>query len=120
MVLVEHLIFGKHRRYIARERRHVVQAQRLEIGRRQHRQHAGDGLGLRRVDLLDAGMGMRGTVEVAVQHAGQLHVVDVIALALNEADVLDALSLAAHALQTFGALFGGRVFDRSFCCLLKR
>ena len=52
LILVEHLIFGEHRRYVARKRRHVVQAQRLEIGRSQHRQHAGDGLGLRSVDLL--------------------------------------------------------------------
>ena len=45
--------------------------------------------------------------EVAVQHARQLQVVDVVAFALDEADVLDALALAAHALELFGALGGG-------------
>ena len=46
-------------------------------------------------------------MEVAVQHAGQLDVVDVIAAPLGEAHVLDALALAAHALQFFGALERG-------------
>ena len=57
------------------------------------------------VDRFDARMGMRRADEIAVQHARQLHVVDVIALALGEADVLDALALAAHAFEGGGALF---------------
>ena len=51
---------------------------------------------------------VRRAVEVAVDHAGQLEVVDIAALALDEADVLDALALAAHALQLLGALGAGR------------
>ncbi len=40
-----------------------------------------------------------------MQHARQLHVVDVVALALGEADVFDALALAAHAFELGFALF---------------
>ena len=49
--------------------------------------------------------GMGRADEVAEQHAGQLDVVDVVAPALGEADVLDALALAAHAFECGGALF---------------
>ena len=44
-------------------------------------------------------MGVRRTHEIAMQHAGQLHVVDIVTPPLGEADVLDALALAAHALE---------------------
>ena len=67
----------------------------------------GHGGGLGGVDVLDARMRVRRAVEVAIQHAGQLQVVDVVALALDEADVLDALAPAAHAFQFLGALGGG-------------
>ena len=50
-------------------------------------------------------MGMRRADEIAVQHARQFDVVDVIALALGEADVFDALALAAHAFELGFALF---------------
>src|ERR1700691_5932718 len=50
---------------------------------------------------------MARAMEVAVQHARQLDVVDVIAFALGEAHVLDALALASHALKFFGALERG-------------
>ena len=40
-----------------------------------------------------------------MQHARQLQIVDVVALALGEADVLDALALAAHAFEFGFALF---------------
>ena len=40
-----------------------------------------------------------------MQHARQLQIVDVVALALREADVFDALALAAHAFEGGGALF---------------
>src|SRR5258708_29160030 len=50
-------------------------------------------------------MGVRRTDKIAVQHARQFQIVDVIALALGEADVLDPLALAAHAFECGGALF---------------
>ncbi len=37
--------------------------------------------------------------EIAMQHAGQLHVIDILAFALREADVFHALAFAAHAFQ---------------------
>jgi hypothetical protein len=37
--------------------------------------------------------------EVAEHHARQLEIVDIVALALREADVFDALALAAQALE---------------------
>ena len=50
-------------------------------------------------------MGVRRPDEIAVQHARQFQVVDIIALALGEARILDALALAAHAFETGFALF---------------
>jgi hypothetical protein len=107
LVLIKHLLLGQHRGYVARERGHVVQAERLEVGRGQNREHARHRLGLGRVDFLDTGMGVRRAREVAIQHAGQLQVVDIVAFALNETDVLDALALAADALELFGPFGGG-------------
>jgi hypothetical protein len=44
-------------------------------------------------------MGVGGAHEVAMHHVRQLDVVDIIALALREADILNALAFAAHAFQ---------------------
>ena len=50
-------------------------------------------------------MGIGRANEVAMQHARQLQVVDIVAFALREANVLDTLSLAPHAFQLCFALF---------------
>src|SRR4029079_9493330 len=68
-------------------------------------EHAGHLQRLFRVDRFHPRMRMRRADEGAVQHARQFDVVDVIALALREAGVLDPLALAAHALEGGGALF---------------
>ena len=107
LVLEQHLAVGEHHLHVAGERRHPRQVHGLERFGGQHRDHARHRRGLRGVDVLDAGMGVRRAREVAVEHVGQLEVVDVVALALDETDVLDALALAAHALQLFGALGRG-------------
>ena len=107
LVLVEHLLLGEHGLHVAGERRHVVQVERLQIGCGEHREHARNRLGLTGVDVLDARVRVRRPCEVAVEHARQFQVVDVIAFALDEADILDALALAAHSLELFGALGGG-------------
>ena len=108
LILEQHLLLGQHRLDVAGERRHVMQVERLEVGRGQHREYARDRLGLGGVDRLDAGVAVRRTVEVSVKHSRQLQVVDVVALALDEADILDPLALAAHSLQAFRALLAGR------------
>ena len=107
LVLEEHLLVGEHGLHVAGERRHVVEAERLQVGGGEHGEHAGERLAPCCVDRLDPGVGVGRADEVAVEHAGQLQVVDVVALALDEADVLDALALAAEALELLGALGGG-------------
>jgi len=69
------------------------------------REHARHLQRLLAIDRFDPRMRMRRAHEVAMQHARQLQVVDIVALALGEADVLDALALAAHAFESGGALF---------------
>ena len=107
LVLEQHLAVGQHHLHVAGERRHPGEVDALEFLGGEHGEHARHLQRLGRVDLLDAGVGMRRAVEIAVQHAGQFQVVDIIALALGEADVLDALAAAAHAFQLFGAFGGG-------------
>ena len=60
-----------------------------DVGAGQHQQHAGRGLGLGDVELLDPGVGVRRQHVDAVGHAGQHDVVDVAALPGQEALVLD-------------------------------
>ena len=50
-------------------------------------------------------MGVRRAHQIAIERARQLQVIDVIALALDEADVFDAFAFAAEALQLLGPLF---------------
>ena len=107
LVLEQHLAVGQHHLHVAGERRHVVQVQGLQVLGGQHRMHAGQRLGLRDVDRLDPCMAVLAAGEVAEQHARQLQVVDVVALALDEADVLLALARAADAAQRRLALFLG-------------
>ena len=104
LVLEQDLAVGEHHLDVAGKGRHPGQIDALEVLGGEHCEHARHGLGLGGVDLHDAGVSMARAMEVAVHHARQLDVVDVIAFALGEAHVLDALALAAHALKLFGAL----------------
>ena len=113
LVLEQHLAVGEHHLHVARERRHVVQVQGLQVLGGEHRAHARQRLGLRDVDRLDARVAVLAAHEVAEQHARQLQVVDVVALALDEADVLLALARAADAAQRRLALFLGHGGDLS-------
>ena len=58
---------------------------------------ARDGQGLRRVDVLDAGVRERAAGDVHVQHARQLHIVDVLALPADEARIFLALDAVTDA-----------------------
>ena len=113
LVLEQHLAVGEHCLDVARERRHVVQVQRLQVLGREHRPHARQRLGLRGVDRLDARVAVLAAHEVAEQHARQPQVVDVVAFALDEADVLLALAGAADTAQRRLALFLGHGGDLS-------
>ena len=105
LILEQHLAVGQHHLHVAGQCRHPGEVDGLQRLGGDHRQHARHLQRLFRVDRFDAGMGVRRADEVAVQHARQLDVVDIIALALREAGVLDALALAAHAFEGSGALF---------------
>ncbi len=107
LVLEQHFAVGEHHLHVAGKRRHPGEIDRLERFRGDHRHNAGYCGRLGRVDVLDAGVRVRRTRKIAVQHARQLDVIDIVALALNEANVLDALALAAHALELFSAFGGG-------------
>ena len=107
LVLEQNLAVGEHHLHVTGKRRHPGEIDGLQRLGGYHRDDAGHCRGFRGVDLLDAGVSVRRTVEVAVQHARQLQVIDVVAFALHEANVFDALSLAAHAFEFFGAFGGG-------------
>ncbi len=105
LILEQHLAVGQNHLHVAGQGRHPGEVDGLQRLGGDHREHAGDLQRRAVVDFLDARMRMRRADEVAMQHARQLDVVDVIAPALREADVLDALALAAHAFECGGALF---------------
>ena len=107
LVLEQDLAVGEHHLHVARERRHPGEIDALQVLGGQNRDDPGHGLSLGRIDLDDARMSVARAMKVAVQHSGQFDVVDVIAAPLGEAHVLDALAIAAHALQFFGALERG-------------
>ena len=83
LVLEQDLAVGEHHLDVAGEGRHPGEIDALEVLGGQHREDARHGLGLGGVDLDDAGVGVARAMEVAVQHARQLDVVDVIAFALG-------------------------------------
>ena len=99
LALEQDLPVRQHRLHVARQGRHVVQIQGLQVFRGQHRHDPRQSLRRLRVDGLDPGMAVRGADEVAEQHARQLDVVHVVPLAPGEAGVLDPLARAAESLQ---------------------
>ena len=107
LILEQHLAVGEHHLDVARQRRHPGEIDGFQRFGGEHRDDAGDGGGFAGIDLLDTGVRMRRAIEIAVEHARQLQIVDVVAFALDEADILDALSPATHAFEFFGAFSGG-------------
>ena len=105
LALEQHLAIGQDHLLVAGQRWHPVQVERFEILGGQNRQHAGmrqRGLG---IDRCHAGMGIGRPDEIAEQHAWQVDIVDVIALALGEAHILDAAARGPEALE-LGGTFG--------------
>jgi len=109
-----HFFIGQHRLHIAGQRGHPVQLERLEVVGGQHGNHARDLQRFFLVDALDAGMGQGRAHDVHEHHAGQLDVVHVIALALDEARIFLAQARFAHAHQGLFTITCGCVHD----CLL--
>ena len=103
LVLEQNLVLGQHRLDVARQRRHVMQTERFQVGGGQDGEDAGQRLGAAGVDAADAGMGVRRADEIAEDHARQFQVVDIIAPPLREANVLDAFAFAAETFEFFGA-----------------
>lgn len=109
LILEQNFLMRQHGLHIARQRRHVVEVERDQVLRGQHRHHAGHGERRRFVDALDAGMAVRAAGEIAKQHAGQFQVVDIVAAALDKADILRPLALAANAFELLLTVDRGRV-----------
>ena len=117
LALEADLVGGQHSLRVVGQRRHpgeVVTEQgrtrdALEHLARDDRDDAGQRLGRRRVDRQDARMRERAAQDRAVQHAGQVDVIDVVALAPDEALVLHALHRAEADGVACGA--GRNLFD---------
>ena len=92
LVLEQDLLVRQHGLNVAGERRHVVQVEGFQVLCGDHGEHAGCGKGRVLVDLFDAGVAVGRAHKIAEQHAGQLDVVDIVALSLREARVLDAFA----------------------------
>jgi hypothetical protein len=105
LALEAHLVGGQHRLGVLRHRRHPREVQPGQVGAGDHGADLGVRDGRRRVDRQDLRVGQRAAQDRSVQHAGELEVVDVAALAAHEPRVL----LARHATvaQRHGRLFDG-------------
>ena len=71
LVLEQNLAVGEHHLDVACERRHPREIDALQVLGGENGDDAGHGLGLGRIDLDDARMGVARAMEVAVQHARQ-------------------------------------------------
>ncbi len=91
LALEADLVRRQDRLRVASQRRHPREAVLGQQVARHARDDARHRHGARAVDRVDLGVGERRPVDRHVQHAGQLHVIDVVALAADEAVVLDAL-----------------------------
>jgi hypothetical protein len=105
--LEEHLAVGEDHLLVAGESRHPMQIERTKVIGGQNSDDPGNRHRLFGVDRLDAGMCIGRADEIAEQHAGKLKIVDIVALALGEPRILDALALRTEALEGGGA-FGFR------------
>ena len=100
--LVHHGVRGEHHLGVRHEGRHPVQPVRLQVLAREHGEHAGNLERLGGVDVLDFAVGDGAPDDVQPEHPRQREVVDVVALALQEARVFLALHGVAHAADLGG------------------
>ena len=105
LALEQNFTVGQNHLFVARKGRHPVKVKRREISRRQNSNHTVYRHRLGRIDGFDPRVSIGRTDEIAVQHAGQFHVIDVVAFALGETSVLNPLARATHPLEICGTLY---------------
>jgi hypothetical protein len=105
LVLVEHLADGEHHLLVvAVEGRYPGQVVRREIFAGQHRDDAGDRQRRGLVDLDDARVRIRAVHQRHPHHPGQREVVEVLAVAADEARVFLALHAVPHRVGLRGRI----------------
>jgi hypothetical protein len=109
LALEAHLVGGEHRLHVRGQRRRPGEVERLEVLAGDDRVHLRVRERLGGVDRHQAGVRHRRAQDRAVQHAGQHDVVEVVALAADEARVL----LAGEPAETDRSLLGGGHDDTS-------
>ena len=97
LALEAHLVRGQHRLGVIGQRGHPREVARRHHVAGEHQAHARNFPGRARINRLDSCVRHRAAQNLHVQHAGQHDVVDVAALATNEAVVLDTAAARAHA-----------------------
>ena len=100
--LVHHGVDRQHHLHVAGQRRHPGQLVAVQVLAGHDRGDARDLERLGRVDRLDLGVGVRAADDVEPELARQVDVVDVLALAADEARVFLALDRVAHAADLGG------------------
>ena len=98
LTLEAHLVGAQHRLHVHRQRRHPRQLQRLQQLARDDRFDLGMCFGSAGVDRNDARVRVRAAQNRTVEHARQVDIVDVVALASQETGVF----LANHAAEAHG------------------
>ena len=126
LTLETHLVGGQHGLGVVGQRRHPRQVAGGHHLAGEHQVHPGDLPRLAGVDPGDPRVRDRAAQDLHVQHAGQVNVVGVVALAADEAVVLAALAARAHpadhdlvqclshGLAPFSGLVQPADWDRSF------
>jgi len=99
LILKADFLIRQHGLHIAGNGRHPMQVDRLQIIRRQHRDDPRRRQRLALVDRVDARMRVGTAHDRAEQHSRQFDVIDIQALAANEARILLAQQRAAHTLK---------------------
>ncbi len=102
LALEPHLVGDEHRLGVVAHRRHPGEVVLRHQLAGHDGDHAGERLSARGVDRVELRVRVGAAQDRHVEHAGQLHVVDVVALAPDEAVVFDAADAVAQSADLFG------------------
>src|SRR5215469_1571871 len=97
---------GQNCLHVPGERWHIMEVERDQVLGRKDSLDAWQSQRFRLIDALNPRMSVRAPHEIAEDRPRHDDIVHVIALALHEADVLDALTFAANPFKLFLALAG--------------